>query len=130
MGEKYQITEEGILFKVSSEIYDKDTVLRACYRFLDEYFIFISKEQKYYVITIAAKKEFLNTSEIEACIGEFNNELLHQEICNKVFQETKNIRELILTRAMYSSYIEEPEYFAEGKENYSVEEIVKDWFDE
>ena len=67
-------------------------------------------------------------------IGRFQNELLAQSIKCIANQETKQIRELIVTRALYSAFIPEEEMDetvnTETEEDYDLDEIAKVWYDE
>ncbi|AGY77735.1 hypothetical protein [Clostridium autoethanogenum] len=51
-------------------------------------------------------------------VGEFYNELLNQTLRIEIFKETKNIRELILGRALYNTCVEVKESNSINKENY------------
>ena len=64
---------------------------------------------------------------------EFVNEMLVQSIRHEVYLETKNIRELLLARAMSTSIVAETDSSEDvvvENEEYSENEILKDWFDE
>lgn len=61
------------------------------------------------------------------------NEMLVQSIRHEVYLETKNIKELLLARVMSTSIVAETdssEDFVVENEEYSENEILKDWFDE
>ena len=80
-----------------------------------------------------------NTSNI---VGEFYNELLEESLRYKIAKETKDLRELIVGRALYSTCIEvdntenEKEIIEEENENisnyeekdYDIDEIAVNWF--
>ena len=64
---------------------------------------------------------------------EFTNEMLAQSVRHEVYLQTKNIRELMLARALATSVVTEPEVLQESGEfpdQYSEDEILKDWFSE
>lgn len=59
--------------------------------------------------------------------------MLVQSIRHEVYLETKNIKELLLARVMSTSIVAETdssEDFVVENEEYSENEILKDWFDE
>ena len=117
--------------KLDTDLYSKDTIMRTAYHFIDDYYIFLEKDDHFVLVSIITKKEQKITDDLHVQIeGEFRNELLNQEVRKSIRKETKSIRELILARAMYSSYIEEPENIMESDSEFSVDDIAKDWFEE
>ena len=64
-------------------------------------------------------------------VGNFQNELLNQCLKKAVRNDTKTIRELIVTRALYSSFLHEEEMREEEEDiDYNLEDIAKAWYDE
>lgn len=119
------------IIKLETDLYSKDTIMRTAYHFIDDYYIFLEKEGSFIIVNIIPKKEQEITDGLHIQIeGEFRNELLNQEVRKSIRKDTKNIRELILARAMYSSYIEEPENVRESESEFAVDDIAKDWFGE
>ena len=117
--------------KLETDLYSKDTIMRTAYHFIDNYYIFLDKDDDFVVVSMISKKEQKITDGLHIQIeGEFRNELLNQEVRKSIRKETKNIRELILARAMYSSYIEEPEIIRESETEFSIDDIAKDCFEE
>ena len=106
------------------EIYPKEVIIKAAFKFLDQAYIHIDKEYNNYVVNITTKESATPITQ-----GEFDNEMLAQAARYVVSTRTKAIREITLGRAMASTIIEE-----NTEENYienttSVDEILKDWFD-
>lgn len=93
-------------FSICTAIYSIDAIFKAAYIFLDEYYIFLDRRDNDHItIHITAKN---NSSVIlwDDIVNEFNNELLRQN-CHYIIQrDSKNIRELILGRALYEECIE------------------------
>lgn len=126
----YKIEFNNVILKINQEIYEETCVIKAAYLFIDKFYVFIDKKENDIIVQLTPKKGEINKEfNAEEIAGEFNNELLNQKIRQKIINETKNIRELILARAMYSSFIDEPEVLSKIEENYSIENIVKDWFE-
>ena len=112
------------------KIFDEICVIKTAYLFLDRYYIFLDKKGQYIIVSMIPKNYDPNNGlVIDEVIGEFNNELLNQKVREKISNESKNIRELILARALYSTYIDNPEVLNNYKVDYSIEEITKDWFE-
>ena len=61
---------------------------------------------------------------------EFINEMLTQSVRHEVYQQTKNIRELLLARAMATSVVVDEELVddSETDDAFSENDILKDWF--
>ena len=114
-----------MVFSIKKCIYDKKTLLKTCYKFTDEYYIHLNCNNDEYIISIQKKEGKTDTS-IE---DEFNNELI--EFANReiVFEQTKNIRELLFARSMASSVIYDDEI--ETNIDLSVDDnsSMKDWFE-
>lgn len=127
--ESYCLNGDVGILKISSDIYSRDCVLNTAYTFLDRAYILVDRDQNYFLIELRPKdSEQQAGARISQLAGEFQNELLNQEIRKTVMNRTCNVRELILARAMYSSYIEEPQLPEQSDETYSIDDIAKDWF--
>ena len=77
---------------------------------------------------ITQSNNFLKLSE-----KEFENEILTQSARHEIYLQTKNIRELMLARAVATSVvaptIENVESDTQDEVDYDENEILKDWFD-
>jgi len=88
-----------ILLKVSNEIYEKDAILNASYKFTDKCFINIEPINKITEIYFQPKTEDLN---IENIVLLFGNELIDQQVRLNVGREFKLIREELVKKAFSS----------------------------
>lgn len=109
----------------SKEIYSKNAMLRAAYKYTNDYYVHLSVNDESYIVDIVAK-----SNEIAISTEEFQNEILAQTVRENVFMETKELRTLIMARAFASSVIDdscndEENYYTENDEN-----ILKDWFEQ
>ena len=101
----YMNMEDGrICIKLDEKIYSLKSIYRTAYSFIDQYYIGIDHIDSCYMVYLSSKDSETSNKSIS---GEFQNELLHQCLRSAVEEETKQIRELILTRALYSSFIPE-----------------------
>ena len=109
------------------ELYPKIVLLKAAYNFTDIAYLHLDADNDYYYVTIIPKD-----SQKEITAGSFENEILAQSVRHEVYQNTKNIRELIMARAMATTVITEKEMTDEASEiqdiQYAEEDILKDWF--
>lgn len=106
------------------EIYPKEVLIKAAFKFLDQAYIHIDKDSNRYIVTITDKEDAMPVTK-----GDFDNEMLAQAARYVVSTRTRAIREITLGRAMASTIIEEEpeEDFIEDTTN--VDDILKDWFD-
>ena len=114
------------MFKFKKELYSKTALLKAAYNFTDSSYIHLDADEEYYYVSISPKTDMQILLE-----KDFINEMLAQSIRHEVYRQTKNIRELMLARAMASSVMVENDYETlEEQELFSEDEILKDWFEE
>ena len=112
--------------KFNKELYSKVALIKAAYNFTDLAYLHLDADDKYYYVNIEEKN---NSKEITE--NDFINEMLAQSVRHEIYQQTKNIRELLLARAMASSVIVDEDLNEETESNhYTEDEILKDWFDE
>lgn len=82
---------------VSIALYPREALLRACYTFTDRCYLFLQPEDAEHVrVRFRKRRQSLELSRI---VGEFGNELLNQALRHSISEETKTIRELIVTQA-------------------------------
>lgn len=115
--------------KYNKELYSKVALIKAAYNFTDRAYVHLDADQDYYYVTISAKPEILELSN-----DEFENEMLAQSARHEIYLQTKNIRELMLARAVATSVVapkEDGEVDSDGvsDNDFCEDEILKDWFD-
>lgn len=112
-------------FKFNRELYSKIALLKAAYNFTDIAYVHLDVDKKYYYVTVETKDKEKDINEID-----FENEMLTQSIRHEVYLQTKNIRELMLARAMATSVVtsEEFENNVPLEDEFTEDEILKDWF--
>lgn len=110
--------------KFCKELYSKTALIKAAYNFTDRAYLHLDADELYYYVTIFPKQEEEIVSE-----EEFINEMLTQSVRHEVYQQTKNIRELLLARAMATSVVVDEKLIDDFEEEFFEEnEILKDWF--
>lgn len=108
----------------SKELYSKTALIKAAYNFTDKAYLHLDADEKHYIVTFEMKNENDLVSE-----KDFENEMLAQSVRHEIYLQTKNIRELIMARAMATSVIAEiNESFDVPDEQFSEDKILKDWF--
>ena len=107
--------------------FSKELYPKIAYSFTDRAYIHLDANDTHYMVDIIPK---LGCSEISE--AEFTNEILCQCVRHEIYQQTKNIRELLVARAMASTVIQQNGSRLEDvSDEMSNEEktILIDWFD-
>lgn len=86
------------LMKFRKELYSKVSLIKAAYNFTDQAYVHLDADTEYFYVSIEPKHAGYEISK-----PDFINEKLTQSVRHEVYQQTKNIRELLLARAMASS---------------------------
>lgn len=131
----YKIKENLAEIVLPINVYPLVAVKKALSNFLWQIYtkLHISKENIIIEIVLHEDKE-----DLEKIIGEFYNECLRESLRYSIAMETKNLRELIVGRALYTTCIEiEEDEKANGKKldenisnnQYKLDEIAVNWFD-
>lgn len=115
--------------RFNKELYSKTALIKAAYNYLENAYIHLDMDEKYYYVFLKEKKEGIEIKE-----DDFMNEMLTQSVRHEVYLQTKNIRELLYARSLATSVIVDDENEIEDKQNrvhrdFDEDEILKDWFD-
>lgn len=113
--------------KFNKELYSKVALIKAAYNFTDIAYIHLDADENYYYVTIQMKNEENSVDE-----QDFINEMLTQSVRHEIYKQTKNIRELLLGRAMATSVIVDENLLEDTTQNdvFNENEILKDWFED
>lgn len=113
--------------KYNRELYSKIALIKAAYNFTDRAYLHLDADKSYYYVSISMKD-----GQPEVTDQEFENEILAQSARHEIYLQTKNIRELMLARAVATSVVaprDETEIDSENTHAFSEDEILKDWFE-
>ena len=132
----YVIQDKSAKIILGKNIYPLISVKKSLANFFDQSYVKIEENGDNIVIYIQLKDSNIN---IEELIGELYNEFLRESLRYEISLETKNLRELIVGRALYTTCIQledsqaeenESNYKTENNnEEYNLEEIAQNWFD-
>jgi His-Xaa-Ser system protein HxsD len=86
-------------YKYNKNLYPKSALIKSAYHFTDSAYIHLACDEDYYIVSIELKDENIIDEK------SFENEMLAQTARYEIFQQTKNIREISLARALASSVI-------------------------
>ena len=122
----FDIGGRNMELSYNKELYPKTAVLKAAYNFTDEYYIHIDQDEHNYIVDIIPKEQ--NAGKNIKNI--FDNEILAQSARYHITEQTKNIRELIMSRAFASTVInDQPVESEETVEQVDIDKILTDWFE-
>ena len=112
-------------YKFRKEIYPQEAIVKASYFFAEDYYISLDADKEYFVVNMEPKDESKST-DLEK---EFQNEVLAQTNRYMISSKTKNIRELIIGRALASTMIDTRDEGFVDDDDISADEILVNWFE-
>ena len=118
-------------FSVDDRLFHKTAIFKTAYLFIDRYYIHIEYTGDHIIRITAESKDGCETKNLEK---EFCNELLAQMLRYQLHIENHAAKELIIGRALYSSFIETEDQDADIAQidqgmTYSLDDIAVDWFE-
>ena len=127
----YTIKDNYAEILLSKDIYQLVSVKKALANFMEETYIKISSDKDKIIVQMVLKE---NKKNLEKIIGELYNEFLRESLRYNIAIETKNLRELIVGRALYTTCIDlennpKGENNATQNEEYGLDEVAVNWFD-
>lgn len=131
MEKLYSIKDNYASIELQKEIYPISVVKKALINFTENLYIKIETDQDKIFVKILVQD--IDEPNLERYIGEIYNELLRETTRYDIAMETKNIRELIIGRALYSTCIDTSEVIDNEEnevleEKYPLDEIATNWF--
>lgn len=126
----YTINDNYAEIVLSKDIYPLVSVKKALTNFMEETYIKLKDNNDEIIVQMVLQE---SKTDLEKIIGEFYNELLRESLRYNIAIETKNLRELIVGRALYTTCIDLEENQEEKNEDieetYNLDEIAVNWFD-
>lgn len=138
MKKEYIIQDKFAEIKLDKAIYPLIAIKKAMSNFFDDVYVRIEEDNKNFIINFKLQNKQVD---LEKIIGEFYNECLRESLRYEISFETKNIRELIVGRALYTTCImfdknednqeqtDELIYEEDNNTEYSLEDIAVNWFE-
>lgn len=124
--------DNSIVFYLNKDMYNVKTIMKAAYNFIEDFYILLNYVNSDIEVALESKVQ-KNSEEMKKYKGEFYNELLRQNVRYIVAKDTKNIRELVMGRALYDTCIEYDDIEEDISENSSELkdelDILVNWFD-
>ena len=114
-----------MIYKFNKDLYPKEAIIKAAYFFTDNYFVSLDIDEKYYLVNMNPKSNVTEQNLEE----EILNEVLAQTNRYIISSSTKNIREMIIGRALASTMIDNRDKGFVDDESISADDILVNWFD-
>ena len=115
-----------VIAEYKKELYPKTAIMKAAYHLLDRGYVHIDMDEDSFLVQVTAKPSY---SENDLKL-ELDNEILAQAVRFYIYEQTHEIRDILVARAMASTIINaEPEEDTAQESNERLDEILTDWFD-
>ena len=116
-----------MILKLSNELYPKESILKTAYRFSGDYKIYLDKEDEYYLLEVnSLDGKDIDDIDLE---HEIRKELLAQSARYSIVQQTQDLRNIIIARALASTIIDDTCSGYVSEENMRADDILSDWFE-
>ena len=120
-------------FLIDDRVFCKAAVLKTAYLFTGEHYVHMSYQDEHSIRVVIEAKPGICIDEVDK---KFGNELLAQLVRLQVSTENRAVRELVIGRALYSSYVDfnadcdtESTDCTHSFNTYSLDDIAIDWFE-
>jgi len=98
---KSKIKPTEIIFTINPRRYPQEAIYTTCYVFLDRFYIFLDEKDSKIQVSLKPKEGIkLN---LNACHGEFMNELLNNTLRLMISKRNQKIREMVVKEALFFS---------------------------
>jgi His-Xaa-Ser system protein HxsD len=96
------MTHDGkvTILSLDTTVYSRTCILRACYKFTDRAYLFLSRQPDAPHIIVVSIRNKEGTHRSEAIAGDFGNELIDQALREVLDERFGPIRNLIVARAL------------------------------
>lgn len=139
MEKLYIVRDNMAEITISKTLYPLITIKKAIANYMEDVYVKLEEDKDNIIIKLQLQE---NKDNLEKIVGEFYNELLRESLRYDISCETKNLRELIIARALYTTCIDvdeneetsENQYKKEDngtvlEEDFNIDDIAVNWFD-
>ncbi|MBR2744786.1 MAG: His-Xaa-Ser system protein HxsD [Clostridia bacterium] len=125
------VKEENLIeLYLDERIYNLVVIKKALFNYIEDcYYMLDHFDENIILVKIYLKDQNTN---IDEYIKKLYNELFNESLRYDIMIQTKNIRELILGRALYTTCIDTDENtvdYDNNDKNHDINEIAVNWFD-
>lgn len=111
-----KLNEDYAVFSINPKVYSLDIVYSACYVMLDKAYIILDGDPEKEIKVEIRKKS--KEQDLKELVYELNNHLISYSVYKQQSEKTKQIRELILHRAMFTHA---PNIFQKVKDDENIQ---------
>ena len=112
----YELTENGFAIRLDRNLYAREAVMKALYRFHDKYIISYETDRAFICVFFETR---VKIESVENEIAEIMKELSFQMIRLDTASRTRGVRELLVARSLYATCIEPERENPESEDSYS-----------
>lgn len=113
-----------MIIKFNRTLYSKAALFKTAFHFTNDYYFHLDIQDDYYVVDIIGKKG----NGDHDIVNEFKNQLVAQVTREEILKQTKDVRSMILARALASTIIDEGE--KQTDESIKDDTMFEDWNNE
>ena len=129
---QYEIKKQNqIIFRANNKIYSEDMICKMIYRMNRQYEGSLLGTRFHTIFFEMKRIEDNSEISLHEQVKSISNALLHEKMRSMIYHETKDLREMIMARALYSASVPvadsiEPQSLQGEEQN---DEIFNDWFE-
>lgn len=126
MNKDYKITNNHLEIFINSKIYSPIIIKKALYNFITNRRIVMD-----YIDNdcIRVKLHIFKHDDVDKLLDKIYEELYNESLRYDIMIQTKEIRELIIGRALYSACIDTKVNNSIKDEDYNIDDIAHNWFE-
>ena len=117
----YELIKNGFTIKIDRNLYAREAVMKALYRFYTRYIISYETEGAFIQVFFETRS---NIDSVDNEVAEIMQELNFQMLRLDTARRTRNIRELLVARALYATCIEDK------REVLETDNVESNWQDD
>lgn len=89
---------------IDPQVFCETAVLKTAYWFTDSFYVFIARDRSSGVMSVELRlKQGDSTETLRAACGEFTNQLLDNEVRQRVLSETSAVRDTLIKKAFFEA---------------------------
>jgi His-Xaa-Ser system protein HxsD len=104
--DRFDVQNDELVLRVDRQVYSDEAIFRTCYIFTDRCYLFLDRDGSDH-ISIRFRRRQAN-GDLRRVVDEFGNELINQRLRIDLARDTRDIRQLIVSRAFADAEFNEP----------------------
>jgi His-Xaa-Ser system protein HxsD len=95
--DRVEAHNDAYVLSVDRQVYSDEAIFRTCYWFTDRCYLFLDRDGSDHIAIRFRRRQ--PGADLRRVVDEFGNELINQRVRVDLARETREIRQLIVTRA-------------------------------